>query len=175
MNYLIWGLLFLFSINNASADLPYELPSQKEILKIRSAIIKTEKGDIFLRLFPKEAPIHTANFKYLADKGFYNNIRVHIFLENYLVHLASGPNYSIPPEFNDLKHTRGRLSMVRKPDHLDLEHSRNSHGSQFRIILEDSFHMDGLYVVFAEIIKGFEVARNLRKGDLIEKIEVFVK
>lgn len=179
--YIIFILFFV--VNTTYANPPFDLPSQSDLNKFRSAILTTEKGDAFIELYPKEAPWHVANLKYLADKGFYDNIRVHIFLENYLAqlgapdisNLAGGPNYTIPPEFNQRKHVIGSLSMVRRPDYLDFSHSRNSHGSQFRILLSDSSHMDGQFVVFGKVVKGMNVIKKLRKGDLIKSLKVYVR
>lgn len=72
------------------------------------------------------------------------------------------------------KHIPVAISMVRKPDYLDLSHARNSHSSQFRIILTNSPHMDGQYTVFGQIIKGTDVAARLSKGDPIQDFQVYV-
>lgn len=164
----------------ALAEIPFKLPSKAEIAKLRSAVIKTSQGNLVVKLFPDKAPWHVANFKYLSDNKFYDGLKFHIFQPDYLIqagtpneNLAGGPNYTLPPEFNDLKHLPGSLSMVRKPDYLDFEHSRNSHGSQFRIMLSKSEHMDGQYVVFGKIIKGKNVLSKLRKNDRIISITVF--
>ena len=164
------------------ADPPYELPPAEELNKIRSAVIFTNKGNLYIRLYPEDAPWHVANFKYLADKGFYRNIRFHIHEPGYIIQggapgkkANSGPGYTIPPEFNQHTHQPGALSMVRKPNDLDLEHSRRSHGSQFRVLLRAAPQMDGQFSVFGKVIKGIKVARNLKKGDLIKNIIVFVK
>src|SRR5690606_20153399 len=78
-------------------------------------------------------------------------------------------------EFNRHKHETGTLSMVRRPNDLDIDHSRRSHGSQFRIVLRNAPHMDGQFSVFGKVIKGIKVAQRLREGDMIKNIFVFVR
>jgi cyclophilin family peptidyl-prolyl cis-trans isomerase len=176
-------LIVLFFIgNSAIADPPFPLPSASQLKKIRGAIIRTTAGDLYVRLYPKDAPWHVANFKYLADRNYYRNAPFHIFQKDYLAQTgaansdpASGPKYSIPAEFNERKHQLGSLSMVRKPDFLDVSHSRNSHSSQFRILLADAPHMDGQFTVFGKVIKGIDILSQLLPKDRIINIQVFVK
>jgi peptidyl-prolyl cis-trans isomerase B (cyclophilin B) len=167
----------------ADPDPPFSLPSKHELGRIRSGIIYTSKGAIYLELFPYEAPWHVANLKHLADTGFYRNLPFHLFEENYFIQcgapqpgvLSSGPGYTLPAEFNEHKHLAGTLSMVRRPDDLDLDHLRSSHGSQIRIMLSASPHMNGQYTVFGRVIKGMEVVQSLRRGDKIKDLRVFVQ
>lgn len=161
---------------------PFTLPGKKEIRRIKSAVIQTTKGDMLAELYPEFAPWHVANFKYLADKKFYNNMRFHIYEPNYVIQIGapgkrinSGPGYTIPPEFNDISHRRGALSMVRKPNDLDREHTRRSHGSQFRIMLRDEPKLDRRFTVFGQIVDGFDVLQQLDKSDRILGITVFVR
>ena len=65
--------------------------------------------------------------------------------------------------------------MVRRPDDLDLDHQRNSHGSQFRIMLAPAPHMDGQFTVFGRVVKGMEVVDKLQRGDVIRDLKVFVR
>jgi hypothetical protein len=67
------GTLLLPGISFAK-DPPFNMPPKGEVLKIRSAIVETSKGKLFIELFPEEAPWHVTNFKYLADKNFYGNL-----------------------------------------------------------------------------------------------------
>jgi cyclophilin family peptidyl-prolyl cis-trans isomerase len=166
----------------ADEEPPFQLPPSAELKRVRSAIIYTNKGNLYVRLFPEEAPWHVANFKYLADKGFYRNVPFHLHEPGYIIQggapgkkANSGPGYTLPPEFNQHNHTTGVLSMVRRPNDLDIEHTRRSHGSQFRILLQNAPHMNGQFTVFGKVIKGIKVAQKLRKNDLIKNIVVFVQ
>lgn len=163
-------------------DPPFKLPNSKELNRLQKAVIMTSKGDLLVQLYPQKAPWHVANLKYLADQGFYEGLEFHIYEPNYLIQtgapgksIASGPGYSLPPEFSDLTHSLGSLSMVRKPNDLDLTHNRRSHGSQFRLMLGSARHMDGTHTIFGKVIEGIEVLEKLRKGDHVKKITVFVR
>lgn len=178
---LLFITIVFYSPSFASDTPPFVLPPKKELSRIRSAIIYTRRGEIRLKLFPEEAPWHVANFKYLADKGFYNGLPFHMVRENYMIQTGTpdkrvngGPGYTLPPEFSQHKHIAGTVSMVRKPDSLDRDHRRRSHGSQFRIMLAPNRVMDGQFSVFGAVVQGLDVARGVREGDVIERVVVFV-
>jgi len=159
---------------------PFQLPSTAELSKIRSAVIETNRGKMHFELFPGEAPWHVANFKYLADKGFYRGIRFHIYQPDYIIQggspgpdLDSGPGYSLPPEFSSRKHVFGTLGMARRPD--EINKGRRSHGSQFHLLLGDAPHMDGSYTIFGKLVKGGRVLESLRKDDEIVELKVYIR
>jgi cyclophilin family peptidyl-prolyl cis-trans isomerase len=186
---LVAGLALLAKTPSAAAqaDPPYELPQRSEVLKIRSAILETSQGKIFFELFPEEAPWHVANFKYLADKGFYNGLAFHLYQPSYMIQGGDprgngfgGPGYSLPPEFSNRHHTFGTMGMARTPDVYDkkgrpVNPERRSSGSQFYIILDDAPHLDGKYTIFGKVVGGMKVLSSLRKGDKIEKLTVFIR
>jgi cyclophilin family peptidyl-prolyl cis-trans isomerase len=163
------------------------LPPRKELLKIRSAIIDTSKGRLYFELFPEEAPWHVANFKYLADKKFYDNLSFHLFEPRYLIQGGDpqgngfgGPGYSLPAEFSPRNHRFGTLGMARKPDGYDskkrlVNPQRVSSGSQFHILLTEAPHMDGRYTIFGKLVGGREVLERLSKGDTIQSVTVFIR
>ena len=115
-----------------------------------------------IELYPQIAPNTVNNFISLVKKGFYNGICFHRVIEGFMIQGGDpmgtgmgGPGYSIKGEFssngfkNDLKHTRGVLSMARSMN-------PNSAGSQFFIMHEDSPHLDGQYASFGKLIEGFD-------------------
>ena len=161
-----------------AAEPPFALPPPLEVRKLRSAIIQTSKGELVFRLFPESAPWHVANFKYLGDKGFYRGLTFNGYHQNYLIQggrpsaSRSGPGWSLPPEFNRHSHQRGALGMARVRD--DANPERKSNGSQFHIILADAPHMDQNYTVFGQLIGGWEILDQLRAGDIIDSVQVFV-
>ena len=176
LSLLLIGTL-LFSLPAWAGEPPFDLP--KEVSKLRSATIYTDYGDIQLELFPQDAPWHVANFKYLADKGYYRNTRFHIYQPGYIIQGGDrggtgrgGPGYSLPQEFNEHRHSSGTIGMARSADHVNP--SRDSHGSQFYITLEGAPHMNGQYTVFGQVGKGMDVVQQLRKDDRVIDIKVFV-
>ena len=119
-------------------------------------------GIIKAELYPETAPNTVNNFISLVKKGFYDGLIFHRVIEGFMIQGGcpdgngmGGPGYSIKGEFsgngfkNDLKHTRGVLSMARSmmPD---------SAGSQFFIMHQTSPHLDGEYAAFGKVIEGID-------------------
>lgn len=159
---------------------PFRLYPQAEMTRLRSALLKTTQGDILFKLFPREAPWHVRNLKYLSDSGFYRGKQFHYKKEGYIVqggsypgNLGRSPAYSLPPEFTDRAHRRGSLGMSRLED--EFNPGRNSHSTHFHILLRDAPHMNGNYTVFGEILSGAEVLERLQPGDRILDFKVYVK
>ena len=126
--------------------------------------IEMENGGIIkAELYPETAPNSVNNFISLVNKGFYDGIIFHRVIAGFMIQGGDpkgigigGPGYSIRGEFesngfkNDLKHSRGVLSMARAID-------PNSAGSQFFIMHEDAPHLDGQYAAFGKVIEGMDV------------------
>jgi len=142
------------------------------------AVIETQYGNIEVEFFSDKAPGHVKNFKTLAKTGFYNGTLFHRVIPGFMVqggdpnsksadrsrHGMGGPGYSIKAEFNDVKHERGVLSMARSQD-------PNSAGSQFFIVVKDSFFLDGQYTVFGKVTKGMEVADKIVAQIIAENVK----
>ena len=129
--------------------------------------IETNEGVIKAELYPEIAPNTVNNFVSLAGKGFYNGTIFHRAIPGFMIQGGDpqgtgmgGPGYSIKGEFsgngfpNNLKHTRGVLSMARAMN-------PNSAGSQFFIMVEDAPHLDGQYAAFGKVISGMEEADRI--------------
>ena len=132
------------------------------------AIITMEDGGVIeLELYPETAPITVKNFEELAEKGFYDGLIFHRVIPGFMIQGGcpngtgtGGPGYTIKGEFsangvkNDLKHTRGVISMARTmvPD---------SAGSQFFIMHQDSPHLDGQYAAFGKVVSGLDVVDRI--------------
>ena len=179
---LILAAICVLAINPAFAkdEIPFDLPAESELSKLSTAVIFTNKGNITIELYPQEAPWHVANLKYLADKGFYKNLKFHLYIDSYVIQGGDprgdglgGPGYTLPPEFGQRKHSKGTVGMSRTRDSLNPE--RRSNGSQFHILLSDAPRMDNEYTIFGKIISGLAVAKKLRKGDVIEDLVVYVR
>ncbi len=132
-------------------------------------ITMEEGGVIRAELYPDVAPNTVKNFVSLVSKGYYDGLIFHRVIEGFMIQGGcpqgsgtGGPGYSIKGEFlqngfaNDLKHTRGVLSMARSmmPD---------SAGSQFFIMHEDSPHLDGSYAAFGKVVEGMDVVDRIAK------------
>lgn len=131
-------------------------------------VITMENGkQIKLELYPEIAPITVANFEKLVKENFYNGLTFHRIIPGFMIQGGcpkgdgtGGPGYGIKGEFaangfkNDLKHTRGVISMARAQD-------PNSAGSQFFIMHRDAPHLDGQYAAFGKVVEGMDVVDEI--------------
>lgn len=130
--------------------------------------ITMENGDVIkAELYPEIAPNTVNNFLALAGSGFYDGLIFHRVISGFMIQGGDpqgtgmgGPGYQIKGEFamngvaNDLKHTRGVLSMARAmhPD---------SAGSQFFIMHADAPHLDGQYAAFGKVVEGLDAVDRI--------------
>lgn len=130
--------------------------------------ITMTNGDVMkAELYPEIAPNTVNNFISLVQKGFYNGLIFHRVISGFMIQGGDpqgtgigGPGYSIKGEFamngvrNDLKHTRGVLSMARSM-------MPNSAGSQFFIMHANAPHLDGQYAAFGKVVEGLDVVDKI--------------
>ncbi len=139
------------------------------------ANITTEKGNMVVEFFEKDAPNTVKNFIGLAKKGFYDGLTFHRVLPDFVIQGgcpdgtgAGGPGYSIDCELkgDNQYHDKGVLSMAHA--------GRNTGGSQFFIChsRNNTSHLDRNHTCFGKVIEGLEVIETIREGNIIEKIEV---
>jgi peptidyl-prolyl cis-trans isomerase B (cyclophilin B) len=133
--------------------------------------ITTPHGDIVFRLFPDDAPLHSAAFMKLADAGFYDGLKFHRVEPGFVVQGGDpkgdgtgGPGYNLKAEFNARPHVRGTVAMARtsQPD---------SAGSQFYICLDDASFLNGQYTVFGQMTEGFEALDAIKRGDAMVSVK----
>ena len=131
-------------------------------------ILEMENGKkIEIELYKDKAPNTCANFLSLADKGFYDGLVFHRVISGFMIQGGcplgmgtGGPGYGIKGEFsengfeNDIKHTRGVLSMARACQ-------MDSAGSQFFIMHADSPHLDGAYAAFGKVVNGMDAVDEI--------------
>lgn len=129
------------------------------------ATIEMQDGQkIVIELYPGIAPNTVNNFISLANKGFYDGTIFHRVIPGFMIqggdpngNGTGGPGYTIKGEFtsnghkNNLKHTRGVISMARSGNDLD------SAGSQFFIMESDADYLDNAYATFGKVTEGMEV------------------
>ena len=128
-----------------------------------TATIKTSKGDIVIRLFADKAPNTVNSFVFLAKEGYFDGIAFHRVLKDFVVQGgdptgsgSGGPGYSTKDEPNEIKNTRGTLSMAKVSGAAEF-------GSQFFINLKDNTALDynnpsaNKFYPFAEVTSGLDV------------------
>ena len=140
---------------------------------MKVATITTEKGDIRLELYEEKTPKTVANFEKLAKKGFYDGLKFHRVIPDFMVQtgcpLGTGTGdagYKFEDEFSvELKHSGpGVLSMANA--------GPNTNGSQFFITHVATPWLDGKHSVFGKVIEGQEVVDAIEQGDVMEKVVV---
>ncbi|MEZ5557910.1 MAG: peptidylprolyl isomerase [Pseudomonadales bacterium] len=139
------------------------------------AVMSTNRGDIRLNLFPDQAPVTVANFVNLARRGFYDGLKFHRVIGDFMIQGGcpsgtgtGGPGYRFEDEFTPaLRHDRpGRLSMANA--------GPGTNGSQFFITHVPTPWLDDNHSIFGEV-QGEEdqaVVDSIRQGDVIESISV---
>ena len=154
--------------------------SAEDSLKQQYAKIVTEKGDIWIKLYPEEAPNTVANFAHLANTGFYNNLSFHRVIPGFMAQGGcpqgtgtGGPDWAIACETatNTSVHRAGTLSMAHA--------GPNTGGSQFFICFVDCPHLDGVHTIFGGIeeddAESFKVLQQIQGQDAIKTIEIHEK
>lgn len=137
------------------------------------ATIKTPRGTIKLKLFADKTPKTVANFVTLANKGFYNGLKFHRVIADFMIQTGcpegtgrGGPGYRFADEFHpELKHDGpGVLSMANA--------GPNTNGSQFFITHVACPHLNGKHSVFGRVIEGQDVVNAIRQGDKMESVTI---
>lgn len=139
------------------------------------AIMETSKGTINLNLFADRTPVTVANFVNLARRGYYDGLKFHRVINNFMIQGGcpqgtgmGGPGYDFEDEFShELRHDKaGILSMANA--------GPGTNGSQFFITHGPTPHLDGKHTVFGAVVGGADqkVVDSIAKDDIIQKITI---
>ena len=142
---------------------------------MKKATIETSKGTMVLELFDDDAPGTVANFVKLSNDGFYNGLKFHRVIPEFMIQGGcpkgdgtGGPGYKIPCELDGQKQfqDRGVISMAHA--------GRNTGGSQFFIChsRRNTAHLDRNHTVFGKVIENVDVVDLIRQGDTIVSISI---
>ncbi len=140
---------------------------------MKVANILTNRGAIRVQLHDTETPKTCANFEKLSKDGFYDGLKFHRVLTDFMVQTGcpqgtgtGGPGYNFEDEFhNTLKHDApGVLSMANS--------GPNTNGSQFFITHVPTPWLDGKHSVFGRVLEGQDVVNAIQQGDVMEKVTV---
>ncbi|KAI8904101.1 hypothetical protein EDD86DRAFT_195050 [Gorgonomyces haynaldii] len=167
--------------NNESATITDEEYLFKTVKQKGTVSIKTNLGELLFELYCKEAPKTTYNFLKLCEKGFYNNIRFHRLIRNFMIQggdpTGTGTGGTslwgkpFEDEFNKhLHHTsRGILSMANK--------GKNTNTCQFFITFKATPHLDGKHTIFGKLVGGqrtLDLMENTGTNDKDEPVHQIV-
>ncbi len=138
-----------------------------------NASIATTKGTIEVDLFAADAPLTVNNFVFLARDGFYDGIKFHRVIPNFMVQGgdptgsgAGGPGYKFRDETSGSpnRHKTGSLSMANA--------GPNTNGSQFFITHAPQPHLDGKHTVFGQVTSGQDIVDAIKQGDSIQSVTI---
>lgn len=132
----------------------------------RKVVLSLEKGKVTIRLLSKEAPIHTANFERLVQKGFFKDLRIHRVVPNFVIQGGDprgdgwgGAAELLKDQFNLQPYERGMVGMPTS--------GKDSGGTQFFITMSRQPHLDGNYTVFGVVVDGMDAVDATEIGDRI--------
>ena len=137
--------------------------------------IMTEKGDININLLPEKSPVTVANFVNLAKKGYYDGLKFHRVIDNFMAQGgdpagtgAGGPGYQFEDEVNNgLNFSKaGKLAMANA--------GPETNGSQFFITTVPTEWLNGNHTIFGEVVSDddLKVVKKLSNGDVMKKVVV---
>jgi len=133
------------------------------------AFLETSDGMVQIQLDVVDAPLTTIAFIELARAGFFNGIKVHRMVPNFVVQTGDptgdgtgGPGYTIRDEFSMQPYVRGTVGMALG--------GPETGGSQFFIALSPQPHLDGRYTVFGKVVNGWDVLDRIALGDVILRV-----
>ena len=150
----------------------------------KQATFETNRGTIVAELYEKEAPGTVANFEKLANSGFYNGVKFHRVIADFVVQGGDplsrdlpegspkvgtgGPGWQIKCETkgNPKTHEVGALSMAHA--------GKDTGGSQFFMVLseQNTRHLNGVHTVFGKITKGLDVMKSIKGNDVMTSVSV---
>jgi len=135
------------------------------------AIIKTNKGNIELKLKPELAPVTVGSFIYLVKKNFYNGIIFHRVVPGFVIQAGDptgtgwgGAGYEIISEFSNEEFFTGKVGIASA--------GKDTESSQFFIMQGYYPHLNGRYTLFAEVINGIDVVMKISEDDKIISVQL---
>jgi cyclophilin family peptidyl-prolyl cis-trans isomerase len=136
------------------------------------AYVDTRLGTLQIELNVVDAPLTTQAFIELARAGFFDGLRVHRLIPNFVIQTGDprgdgqgGPGYWIMDELSPLPFVRGTVGMaLAGPD---------TGGSQFFVALSPQPHLDARYTVFGRVVQGLDVLDLVMPGDVIERVRIW--
>ena len=150
----------------------------------KRATFETNKGTIVAELYDGEAPKTVENFEKLANSGFYDGVKFHRVIEDFVIQGGDpqsrdlpagdrrigtgGPGWQIKCETKGNPHTHkvGALSMAHA--------GKDTGGSQFFVVLSESNtrHLNGVHTVFGQVVEGLEFLKSIKANDVMNKVRV---
>ena len=139
--------------------------------EIKYVSVSTSRGRFVLELFTGEAPLVTKNFLTLINRRFYDGLRFHRVVPDFVVLGGDprgdgwgGPGYTVRDQINRRKFSRGTVGLPSA--------GMDTGGCQIFICLSEQPHLDGRYTAFGQVVKGINILDSIGEGDTIEEIRI---
>jgi peptidylprolyl isomerase len=133
--------------------------------------LQTSRGTVVIELFPEESPFTCLSFARLMEKQFYDGLRFHRVVPNFVVQGGDprgdgwgGPGYSIRSEFGYRGYDRGMVGVASA--------GKDTEGCQFFITHSRTPHLDGRYTIFGRVVEGMEIVDLIQVGDSIQSFRL---
>jgi peptidyl-prolyl cis-trans isomerase B (cyclophilin B) len=152
----------------AAGPEPFTTESAEELSKYR-AVLETSMGNITFQFSPEKAPNHVRNFLRLASVGFYDGTAFHRVVKSFVIQGGFLPTRSdpldvtqdryirkMPPEFSDIQHDKGTVSLAHGDDPA-------SGDTSFFIVLARTPVLDGKYSAFGRVVEGMDVVEKIEQ------------
>ena len=168
------GYMAIDSFSNKEAkDEDSQKPAEESSEKI--FVLETNLGIIKIKMFSDAAPKTVENFEKLAGEGFYDGVRFHRVIKDFMLQTGDpnskdndwsndgtgGPGYAFDDEINDYKIIKGRIAMANS--------GPNTNGSQFFIVTKEAAPwLDGKHTVFGEVVEGMDVVDKIEGAETNE-------
>ncbi len=118
-----------------------------------------------------DAPQTVRNFVKLARKGYFDGLRVHRVVPDFVIQDgdpsgtgSGGPGWTIRCEYNQRRYDTGMVGMALS--------GKDTGGSQWFVTLAPQPHLDGRYTIFAHVVRGQDVAARITQGTIVRKVEI---
>ncbi|CAN5546048.1 hypothetical protein BH20ACI3_BH20ACI3_28850 [soil metagenome] len=137
------------------------------------AVVSTSSGEFTMELMPNDAPLTVDNFVQLAKRGFFNGIRIHRVVPNFVIQDGDprgdgngGPGYQIRCEINQLPYEGGAVGMALS--------GKDTGGSQWFVTHAPQPHLEGGYTVFGKVVSGMNVVNRIARGETINTVVISI-
>ena len=158
------------SLNPQAMTTAEELEVDSHGLSKMRVVIKTDRGHITYKFYPRKAPRTVTRIMQLVKEGFYNGISFHRAIPNFVIQAGDptgtgtgGSGKKLKAEFNDIQHIRGTVAMARSS-------GSDSADSQFYIALSALSHLDRKFTVFGQVVDGLDVLGKIQRGDKMTSV-----
>jgi cyclophilin family peptidyl-prolyl cis-trans isomerase/HEAT repeat protein len=163
---------FLFSTSKVSDEVQKKYPADFGSPASDSNVeMQLAKGTVVIRLLGNDAPLHVQNFKNLVAKKFYDGLRIHRVVPNFVIQGGDprGDGWGsagdvVHDQMNREVYKRGMVGMPLA--------GKDTGGSQFFITMSRQPHLDGNYTIFGEVVSGMEFVDATEIGDAIKSVRM---